>query len=94
MNSEKLLALCREKRRRGEKNIANNHLYNMVIVWFLWLAGFRYNAISSKTNVPGGQGHKFYEEWRKLPRKSQEAKSIASQSKAYYDSIRETSYAN
>ena len=53
-----------------------------------------YNAISSKTNVPGGQGHKFYEEWRKLPDNSQEAKSIASQSKAYYDSIRGGSYAN
>ena len=31
MNSEKLLALCREKRRRGEKNIANN----IYITWLL-----------------------------------------------------------
>ncbi|MCF6202159.1 MAG: hypothetical protein L3J59_00605 [Methylococcaceae bacterium] len=28
-----------------------------------------YNAISSKTNVPEGQGHKFYVQWRQLPDK-------------------------
>ncbi|WP_443691973.1 hypothetical protein [Pseudomonas sp.] len=50
-----------------------------------------YNAVAAKANVEGGLGHKYYEEWRVLDPNSAEAKAIANQSKAYYDTIRGSS---
>jgi len=47
-----------------------------------------YNAVAAKTNVEGGLGHKYYEEWRVLDKNSAEAKAIAEKSKAYYEAIR------
>lgn len=47
-----------------------------------------YKAISDKTGIKGGQGHKFYEDWRVLDSETSAAKSIAEQSRDYYDSIR------
>ncbi|TBV03263.1 PAAR domain-containing protein [Phytopseudomonas dryadis] len=47
-----------------------------------------YNAVAAGAEVPGGLGHKYYEQWRVLDSKSVEAKSIAEQSRAYYDAVR------
>jgi hypothetical protein len=47
-----------------------------------------YKTISDKTGIKGGQGHKFYEDWRALDSETPAAKSIAEQSRDYYDSIR------
>jgi hypothetical protein len=47
-----------------------------------------YTSVASKSGIPGGQGHKFYEEWRVLSPSSTQAQSIAEQSRAYYEAIR------
>jgi uncharacterized Zn-binding protein involved in type VI secretion len=48
-----------------------------------------YNAVAAKTDVPGGLGHKYYEDYRVLPdQSSPEAQAIADQSKAYYEAVR------
>lgn len=47
-----------------------------------------YNAVAEKTGVPGGLGHKYYEEWRVLDKNSAEAKAIAEKSRAYYEAVR------
>ena len=52
------------------------------------LGDVKYNEISQKTGVVGGQGHLFYEQWRTLNKSSQEARQIAEKSRSYYNSIR------
>jgi hypothetical protein len=47
-----------------------------------------YDAIASKTGVPGGQRHALYEQYRQLPPDSPEAGKLAEQSRAYYDAVR------
>lgn len=47
-----------------------------------------YNAVAARTDVPGGLGHKYYEEWRVLDPKSPEAQAIAEKSRAYYEAVR------
>lgn len=47
-----------------------------------------YASIAKKSGIPGGQGHKFYEQWRGLSPSSSQAQSIADQSRNYYDVIR------
>lgn len=47
-----------------------------------------YTSIASKSGMPGGQGHKFYEQWRVLSPNSYQAQAIAEQSRAYYEAIR------
>ncbi|MBH9353175.1 T6SS effector (p)ppApp synthetase Tas1 [Pseudomonas aeruginosa] len=47
-----------------------------------------YDAVAAKAGVPGGQGHKYYEDWRVLDPKSPEAQAIAEKSRAYYDAVR------
>jgi len=49
----------------------------------------QYDAIASKSPVPGGLGHKYYEEWRVLEDKSTPAaEAIQQASRSYYDAIR------
>ncbi|ROM68861.1 hypothetical protein BK653_12860 [Pseudomonas brassicacearum] len=47
-----------------------------------------YNAVAAKTQVPGGLGHKYYEDFRVLDKASPEAQAIADKSKAYYEAVR------
>ena len=47
-----------------------------------------YTSIASKSGIPGGQGHKFYEEWRVLSPSSTQAQSVSEQSQEYYEAIR------
>jgi hypothetical protein len=47
-----------------------------------------YTAIAEKSQVPGGLGHKYYEEWRVLDASSAEADAIAQESRAYHEAIR------
>ncbi|WP_339533364.1 PAAR domain-containing protein [Pseudomonas mucidolens] len=47
-----------------------------------------YNAVAAKTEVPGGLGHKYYEDFRVLDKASPEAQAIADKSKAYYEAVR------
>jgi hypothetical protein len=47
-----------------------------------------YASIAARSGIPGGQGHKFYEQWRILPDTDPGRSAIELQSKAYYDSIR------
>ncbi|MCD5973951.1 PAAR domain-containing protein, partial [Pseudomonas quasicaspiana] len=47
-----------------------------------------YNAVAAKTDVPGGLGHKYYEDFRVLDKASPEAQAIADKSKAYYEAVR------
>ncbi len=47
-----------------------------------------YDSIAAKSGIPGGQGHKFYEEWRVLEPGSTQAQSISEKSHAYYEAIR------
>ncbi len=46
-----------------------------------------YDAIAKKTGIPGGLGHKFYEQWRKLDPQSEEATALANKSKRYYSEV-------
>lgn len=48
----------------------------------------KYDEIARKVNVPGGQGHVYYEKWRVLDAKSPEAMEIADRSRKYHDVIR------
>ncbi|MBO2927705.1 PAAR domain-containing protein [Metapseudomonas otitidis] len=50
-----------------------------------------YNAVAEKAGVPGGKGHKYYEDWRVLGSDSPEAQAIAEQSRAYYEAVRNSS---
>lgn len=47
-----------------------------------------YNAVAAKTDVPGGLGHKYYEDFRVSDKSSLEAQAIADKSKAYYEAVR------
>lgn len=47
-----------------------------------------YNSVAARSGVPGGLGHRFYEQWRVLDPNSSAALSIAQQSRAYYDAVR------
>ncbi len=51
-----------------------------------------YDDISSKSGIPGGEGHKFYEEWRELSPLDPRRPELEAKSKAYYDSVRKTMY--
>jgi DNA topoisomerase IB/GNAT superfamily N-acetyltransferase len=48
----------------------------------------RWNAIAAETGLPGGLGHKFYEEYRSLPPGDPNLKRLETESRAYYDQIR------
>lgn len=47
-----------------------------------------YNEIAEKVRMPGGLGHKYYEQYRVLDANSAPAKAIAEKSRAYYNAIR------
>ncbi len=47
-----------------------------------------YDAIAKKTGVPGGKGHKYYEQSRALPDSDPGHAAIQADSKAYYNSVR------
>lgn len=47
-----------------------------------------YQAIAREVGVPGGRGHRLYEQWRALPPDSPQAKAIAAESRAYYAHFR------
>jgi len=53
-----------------------------------------YRSIAEKSGIPGGQGHKLYEQWRNLPESGIERSKIEAQSKAYYDAMRRSIYGN
>ncbi|WP_020160579.1 hypothetical protein [Methylobacter marinus] len=53
-----------------------------------------YNSVATKTGIAGGQGHKFYEQWRTLADGDPMRPIIESQSKAYYESIRNLTNGN
>lgn len=46
-----------------------------------------YEHIAQKTGLPGGQGHKLYEQWRKLNPQSEAASALALKSKTYYTEV-------
>lgn len=48
----------------------------------------RYSLIATKSGLPSGRGHQFYEQWRQLPSSNLGRPRIEAQSKAYYDTIR------
>jgi hypothetical protein len=48
----------------------------------------KYVELATKSGVPGGRGHELYEEYRKLPEGDQRAASLATESRAYYDRVR------
>ncbi|TDM05470.1 MAG: hypothetical protein C4K60_11875 [Ideonella sp. MAG2] len=52
------------------------------------LGATRYAEIAKQADVPGGLGHKLYEQHRVLDKGSDVARAIASQSRQYYDSVR------
>lgn len=52
------------------------------------LGDAQYDAIAKKVGVPGGLGHKYYEQWRVLDPASSEAESIAKKAREYHDIIR------
>ncbi|MNZ26550.1 hypothetical protein D3C78_437450 [compost metagenome] len=47
-----------------------------------------YDAVASQAGVPGGLGHRYYEDWRVLDPTSSSAQAIAEKSKAYYNAVR------
>jgi len=47
-----------------------------------------YTSIATKSGIPGGQGHKLYEQWRVLSDADPGRHAIEAQSKAYYDAVR------
>jgi hypothetical protein len=49
----------------------------------------KYAELAGETGVPGGRGHELYEAWRSLPEGDPRAASLASESRAYYDGIRQ-----
>jgi len=49
----------------------------------------KWNEIAAKTNLPGGLGHKLYEEYRSLPLGDPERDRLEIESSAYYNQIRE-----
>ncbi len=53
-----------------------------------------YNSIAVKAKIPGGQGHKLYEQWRILPASDPGRSVIETKSKAYYDVVRSSIYGN
>jgi len=48
-----------------------------------------YNQIAARTGVPGGRGHQLYEEWRSLPAGDPRRDVIATESRAYYQHVRQ-----
>lgn len=48
----------------------------------------RWNKINKQTDMEGGLGHQYYEEWRILDRSSDEAQKIAQKSIEYYSHFR------
>lgn len=48
----------------------------------------RWNEIREQTGMEGGLGHKYYEEWRRMDRASNEAQKIAQNSMEYYSHFR------
>jgi len=56
-----------------------------------------YSSIATKSGIPGipgGQGHKHYEQWRVLPSSDSARPALEAQSKAYYDAVRRSVYGN
>ncbi|MFL0798001.1 MAG: hypothetical protein K6L73_10995 [Cellvibrionaceae bacterium] len=53
-----------------------------------------YNSIGVKSEMPGGHGHKYYEQWRVLPESDPRRPLLEAESKAYYDEVRKSVYAN
>lgn len=53
-----------------------------------------YSSIATKSGIPGGQGHKLYEQWRVLPSSDPGRSALEAQSKAYYDAVRRSVYGN
>lgn len=53
-----------------------------------------YNTTAKKAGVPGGKGHKLYEDWRSLEDSNPAKQTIEKQSKEYYDLIRGNVNAN
>lgn len=49
----------------------------------------KYKEIAGKAGIPGGQGHKFYEEYRSAPLGDPRLKILEAKSRAYYNEIRE-----
>lgn len=47
-----------------------------------------YNKIAKEVGVPGGEGHKLYEQYRSLPARHPERANIEKASRAYYDMFR------
>ncbi|MDA7949797.1 MAG: hypothetical protein MPJ78_20310, partial [Hyphomicrobiaceae bacterium] len=47
-----------------------------------------YSRIASRSGLPGGLGHQYYEQWRVLDWMSPEAQDIARRSRSYYQAIR------
>ena len=50
-----------------------------------------FSAIATRSGVVGGQGHRFYEQWRVLDWNTPQARAIAMRSRAYYDAVRRAS---
>jgi len=49
----------------------------------------KYNEIAAKTKLPGGLGHKLYEEYRSIPAGDPRLKRLEADSRTYYNQIRE-----
>jgi hypothetical protein len=49
----------------------------------------KYAELAEKTGVPGGRGHELYEQHRVLPSDDPRAASIAAESRAYYNQVRQ-----
>jgi len=49
----------------------------------------KWNEIAAKTQLPGGQGHKLYEEYRSTPAGDPKRSLLENESREYYNQIRE-----
>ncbi|RLU03621.1 MAG: type VI secretion system tip protein VgrG [Ketobacter sp.] len=47
-----------------------------------------YNTVASRSGMPGGQGHKLYEQWRELPPSDPGRVELEAESKSYYSAVR------
>ncbi len=54
----------------------------------LLLGAKQYQSIAAGTKITGGQGHVYYEQWRKLPLSDPMKDTIKEKSKTYYKTIR------
>ena len=53
-----------------------------------------YASIASKSGMPGGEGHRLYEQWRALPSSDPARSVLEAHGKAYYDAVRRSVYGN